>query len=699
MLKRFALSTFIFLALYSVGTAAIYLLFNDHLPNTGELESFEQKRITKVLSADGQHLLNFLEENRELVQPEEIPQPMLYALVSVEDRRFFSHWGVDLRGILRAVMANIKSWNLTAEGASTLTQQLARNLFAKIGSTRASDTLEKTMASYTRKIREQITAVHLERLYTKREILTMYLNTMFFGHRCYGVKSAASYYFDKDLKDLNIAECAMIVGLLKAPTNYSPLNNPDKALRRRNTVLYSMVKAGKLSRRTYNELKIQPIELRRGQRADTYNLGPYFTEYVRLQLQPRFGIGLYRDGLTITTTLDSRLQAIAEKHFAREIGAVQKKVDAYLSRNRRDPDLPEEAQVQAAFVAMDPKTGHILAMIGGRDFNQSKFNRATQALRLPGSAFKPFVYTAAIDNGRFPTDVLEDNAITITEANGEIWDPENYDKKFIGPMTLRDGFKRSRNLISIKLAMEIGPGRIARYARNMGITSQVRPVFSIGVGTSEVHLIDIVSAYCVFPNKGIYIEPTALKKIADKEGNIIFDSVPPRKEVLRPGVAVVMTDMLRSVIDGTGGTGHRVKTYYGFKTNAAGKTGTTNSYADAWFIGFTPHLAAGVWVGIDNPRWRLWPKQTGATAALPLWAQFMKEVYRTVDPYKKRAREEFTYPEDLVSNHPVCQDTYKLATKYCPQQKDDIFINGAPLPIDCPLHGGQRRTAGHRQRF
>lgn len=699
MLKRIATYSLCCLLVYSVGLLAVYWTFNDNLPDLDELESIQQKRVTKVFSADGQHLRSFLEENRELLTREEIPRQVSAALTATEDRRFYSHWGIDMRGILRAVFANVTSGDLTAEGASTLTQQLARNLFpAKIGNERRSGSFDLALASYARKIREMITAVQLERLYTKDEILTMYLNKMYFGHGRSGLKTAARYYFDKDVSQLSVEESAVIVGLLKAPTTYSPLNNPDRALVRRNTVINNMVRAGHLSPPNAEAIKKRPIELKHGQRAATYNIARYFTEYVRLQLQPQYGRGLYRDGLQIETTLDSRLQRIAEQHFETEIAKVQQQVDAYLKRNRRDPDLPRQATVQAAFLAIDPATGHILAMIGGTDFLQHKFNRATQARRQPGSSFKPFVYTAAIDNGRFPTDILEDNAITIQEHNGDLWDPENYDKKFLGPITLRDGLKQSRNLISIKLAMELGPKRIARYAANMGIGSPLNPVYSIGIGTSEVTLLELVAAYGVFPNKGIYVPPTAIRQIRDAGGDVVEQKKPVGKEVLRPAVAVMMTDMMRSVIDETGGTGRAARTRYGLKAAAGGKTGTTNSYADAWFIGFTPHLVAGVWVGMDDPNMTLWPRQSGAVAALPLWASFMADVYRQVEPYRSRVREGFDYPEDLVERRSVCEDTHKLATRYCPRQAEGLFIKNSPLPDDCPQHGVARQGGG-RTRF
>jgi len=699
MLKKVVILALSCLLFYGISLTVIYQLFGNNLPDIDELELFQPKRITKVYSADGQHLKDFLEENREVLRRyEEIPQTMKDALTSIEDRRFFTHWGVDLRRILGAMLANVRALNMTAQGASTLTQQLARNLYTKVGTQRGSASLEEIAASYARKVREQITAVHIERLYTKREILTMYLNTVFFGHDLYGLKLAARRYFDVEVEDLSVEQSAVLAGLLKAPNNYSPFSHPENSLKRRNVVLDEMWKSGKISASQRKRLSREPILTRRGQRAETYNLAPYFVEYVRQQLGREFGRALYRNGFTVHTTLDSRLQQIADKHFAIEIGKVQARVDARLAARNVSQGRRDSAVVQAAFVALDPASGKILAMIGGRDFSESEFNRATQAKRHPGSAFKPFVYTAALDNGRFTIDVIDDNAIVIPERTGEIWDPENYDHKFKGPMTLREAFKQSRNLVAIKLAQEIGPRRIRQYAMTMGISTPIRPVWSIGIGTSEVRLLNLLAAYCVFPNKGIYVEPTAVARVEDSDGNVVSEPVSAAREVLRPSVAVLMTDLMRSAIDESGGTGHAVQTVYGFRTAAAGKTGTTNDYTDAWFIGFTPHLVAGVWVGMDDPRMNL-ERQPGAVAALPLWARFMKEVYNTVEPYRSRAREGFEFPDKLVTRLMTCEDTHTLATKYCPNQKEEIFIADGVLPGECPLHGvgdGGSKRRSHR---
>ena len=685
--KKIALGASACLFLYAVGGGLVYALFSDELPDIDTLETFQPKRVTRVWSADGQHLLDFKEENRELIRDfDEIPQAMKDALISIEDRRFFSHWGVDLRRIFGAIRENLRRLDPTRQGASTLTQQLARNLYQKVGRQSSSASLELVRSSYARKIREAITAVHIERLYTKREILVMYLNTVFFGHDAFGLRSAARLYFDKEIGDLTIEECALIAGLLKAPNKYSPLVNPNEARTRRNVVLVEMVRAGKLGRAYARRLGAEPVRVHRGQRAETYGLAPYFVEYVRRQLDDRYGKSLYQDGYTVRTTVHSRMQQIAERLFSEQLDAVQVKVDAHVAK-LDSTQLPASVStlVQGAFVAMDPKSGEILVMIGGR--RGDKYNRAYQAKRQAGSSFKPFVYTVALDNGRFPIDVLDDNAITITERDGSVWTPENYDRKFEGRMTLREGFMQSRNIIALKLAKEVTAGRISQYAHAMGLSTRMKEVPSIGIGSSEVILLEMVAAYAVFPNRGILVEPTAVRSVEDADGNIIERAASRRTEVLRPAVAVLMTDMLRSVMDPKGlGTGRGARTRYGFRSPAGGKTGTTNDYIDAWFIGFTPDLVAGVWIGVDDQRVSL-ANQAGSAAALPLWARFMREVYQTVEPYKNRRAIDFEYPEELVEYRAVCDDTHTLATRYCPNQSQDLFIRGGVIPDTCPLHG------------
>ncbi|MCY3790303.1 MAG: transglycosylase domain-containing protein, partial [Gemmatimonadetes bacterium] len=418
MLKRLLIYTACFLALYAVVGVGGYLILNDNLPDI-DAWSFRPKRITNVYSADGRHLQDFLEENREMVTYEEIPASMRAALLAVEDRRFDSHWGIDIYRIPGSLLANLKDRSLIGQGASTLTQQLARNIFAEVGTQRSSASFADVAATYARKIREQITAVLIERLYTKPEIMTMYLNTVYFGHGAYGIKSAARLYFDSEVDQLALEESALLVGLLPGPNNRTPLRHPERARKHRNLVLASMADNGAITPVERDSLRNKPIATRRGSHEETYGIAPYFVEHVRQQMQREFGMATYREGFVVHTTLDSRLQQIAEKHFDTEIGKVQEKVDKYLAAVRATQSVRDSAVVQAAFVAMDPATGHILAMIGGRDFGHSKFNRATQAQRQPGSAFKPFVYTAAIDNNRFAVDVLDDNAFTLWDYRHE----------------------------------------------------------------------------------------------------------------------------------------------------------------------------------------------------------------------------------------------------------------------------------------
>lgn len=694
--KKIAVGSLVCMFFYTVGVGMVYALFSDNLPDIDTLETFQPKRVTRVWSADQHHLLDFKEENRELIRDfDEIPQAMKDALISIEDRRFFSHWGIDVRRIFGAMLANVRTLDLTREGASTLTQQLARNLYQKVGTQRSSDTLEETLDSYARKVREQITAVHIERLYTKREILVMYLNTVFFGHDAHGLKSAARLYFDKEVEDLQVEECALLAGLLKAPNTYSPFNSHEKAKKRRNQVLVEMVRGGKMGPTQMRRLAAEPIRVQRGQKADTYGLAPYFVEYVRRQLGDKYGKSLYQDGYSVHTTVRADMQTIAEQHFNTQLDNVQSVVDKYVAR-LDSTALPDSVstRVQGAFVAMDPHTGEILAMIGGRG---DRYNRAYQAKRQAGSSFKPFVYAVALDNGRFPIDVLDDNAITITERDGSVWTPENYDRKFLGRMTLREGFMQSRNIIALKLAQDVTAGRVSQYAKAMGLTTPIPEVPSIGIGSASVILLEMVAAYAVFPNRGIYVEPTAVQRIEDADGNIIEKATTQRREVLRPAVTVLMTDMMRSVMDGRLGTGRGARSRYGFRAPAAGKTGTTNDYRDAWFIGFTPDLVAGVWVGVDDPRVSL-ANQAGSAAALPLWARFMKDVYAELEPYRSRARVDFEYPEDLVEFRQVCQDTYTLATRYCPNQTRDLFIKGGAMPPGCPLHGVSDAASNQRRR-
>ncbi|MDA0745305.1 MAG: transglycosylase domain-containing protein, partial [bacterium] len=426
--------------------AGVFWYFKDGLPSFAQLEEVEPARTTNIYSADDAVLKRFWVENRVPISYDQLPKAAIDALISTEDQHFWRHWGVSLPDIFRAVLRNIvREGSLKGHGASTITQQLARNLFLD---------QEQT---WSRKIKEQLAAVLLERTYTKREIIEMYFNKVLFGNSAYGIESAAERFFGKPAHEMSIDECALLVGILRGPYYYSPINHPRRARDRRDFVLRKMYSARTISREEYQSAQRRPIILK-NQEEETGD-APYFTEYIRKYLEENHGWGvLYKDGASVYTTLDSRVQRIAEETLKRQLDEVQRDVDARRRRNPPDStfwarlktreDTVAATVVQGALVAIDPHTGHILAMVGGKDFNKSKFNRAVQALRQPGSAFKPFIYTAAIDQKIPPTQRFPDTAVSIRMSDGSYWQPENYDRKFLGWLTMREGLAMSRNVIT-----------------------------------------------------------------------------------------------------------------------------------------------------------------------------------------------------------------------------------------------------------
>ncbi len=668
------------LAIFFISTGIYIYFITRGLPSLRQLEEYRPKLASKVYSADMKLIYEYYEQKRSYVPLEEIPKALKQAVIATEDRRFYKHWGMDLRRFAQAFFINLKSLSFS-QGASTLTQQLARQLYL---------TTERTI---TRKIREIFTAIQIERTYTKDEILEMYLNHMYFGHGAYGVESAAQIYFGKKLNELTIDECALLVGLLKGPGYYSPLRHPDRALRRRNLVLHSMKELHFITEDQYNELIAKPLDLSKGKKNAAYGLAPYFTEYIRQILQKKYGNRLYTDGLSIYTTLDSRAQACAEAAMKKQLKSLQQSVRKYYYNEKRFPDLLTEeerrtlnikevlrdttfvdslintrAAVQCALVSIDPRNGHILAFIGGRDFDESKFNRAVMARRQPGSAFKPFVYTVAIDNG-YPTTQEELNQpVVVFLPDGTRWSPKNYDGSLGGPTTFREALRRSLNLVTVRVLQNLirKPSLVVEYAHKMGIKSHLDPVDAIALGASDVTPLEITSAYGVFANGGVRVEPMAILRVEDQNGNVLEENYPKRQEVLRKQTAYIMTDLLQTVINR--GTGARARYMYHFYPPAAGKTGTTNDYSDAWFIGFTPLVVTGVWVGIDDYTISLGKGQTGSRAALPIWANYMKCLYDTLNlpPVK------FEMPEGVVRVK-ICADTKKLANDICPNKIDEVF--------------------------
>ena len=678
----------------------VYILYlHIDLPSIERLENYDPDLVTRIYSADGKLLNELYFEKRVFVELDQIPQQMRDAVVAKEDRRFYEHWGISLRDVFRAVIINTATLSYRS-GFSSLTQQLARNLYDTIG-------FKKTI---TRKIKEVITAIQIERTYTKDEILEMYLNSVHFGHGTYGVQAAAKRFYGKYANELALDESALLVGLLPAPARYSPVRFPERALTKRNVVLRVMRDQEYISQGEYAEARARLLDSI--QQEQTRGTAPYFTEYVRRFLEredDELGINIYRDGLKIYTTLDSRLQNIAEDAVLKSVIANQQKLNkrifndeeefsklAYLSIYPEDTvklmmagemelyeDLRDKLLVQSSFVALDTRTGAILAMLGGRPDYPDQFNRATQSLRQPGSIFKPFVYTTAIDNGVPVTKQLLNQPVVLNvrNAKGEWvkWMPQNYDGSTGGLTTIREGLRRSMNLISVRMVQEVVPAEaVKQMAQRMGVSTDIRAVDAIALGTSEVHLIEMVAAYGTFANKGVYCKPFGITKIEDRYGNVLKEYFPQKEEVLSAETSFIMTSLLQTVLDR--GTGGSARWKYHFYHPAAGKTGTTQGWTDAWFVGYSPFIAAGAWFGVDDPQVSLGKGLDGSKAALPAWARFMRDSHDTLS----YSRKEFDQPEH-IENVKICQVTKNLPVNLCPWETE-VFIKGTEPTKRCSVH-------------
>jgi penicillin-binding protein 1A len=812
-------SLFITLLIYvfiAITVAGALYYFSRDLPSLQELERFEPDIVSTVYSANGEVLTEFGIKNRTLVPLDSIPDYIKDAILATEDRKFYTHWGMDMRRFVKAVWVNLTQ-GFGSQGASTLTQQLARTLHLN-----RQETIK-------RKIQELIVAILIERTYSKTEILEMYLNSVFWGHGCYGIQAASDYYFSKSAQELTLDESAMLIGILPSPTPWSPRFYHDRAIRRRNLVLRNMIRTGKITHQEFvdalsSETPVLHIENK--------SLAPYFTEFVRQEVSAfsrKNGIDYYRDGLKIFTSLDLEMQNIAQNSLQEQLRNQQEVLNEYLLKNPElllttykeyfpgqriplrffsdytiiavrpntgnsylnnypvsyDPSsadthtdtvlhltplqaelrqitspaardslnlyhlLPDEQRlakerkpvfspfvydtlyqdttlyhffledslfrdsisfdnstwytikvdsnslvpdsllsalplkpktVQAAIYSLDPYSGAIRVMIGGRDFEESKFNRTVQARRQPGSTFKPFVFTSVIDNGYSPATQLLNQPPAIPQPDGKLWIPSNFDKSTGGLMTLREGLMHSVNLISANAITQLTtPDIVIDYARKMGITTNLPAYPSLSLGSGEVLLSDMVSAYSVFANKGIWNRPYAIERILDRNGREIYRSPRETREILSDETTYLMVDMLKSVIKY--GTGIRVHAAYSFRAPCAGKTGTTNDFTDAWFIGFTPLLVSGVWVGVDDSRISLGNQQTGSRAALPIWAAFMRETYKA----KNYPHVDFEQPP-TVRKFKICSVSKKIPTPFCPVEEELFNVRYAPKE-ECDIHG------------
>lgn len=712
-----------------IGTGYLYFKYSKDLPDVRLLKEYQPNTITLVYSDLDELIAEFYVEKRILVSLDQIPLKLKQATLAVEDSNFYYHIGIDPKAIFRAFITNIKAGHIV-EGGSTITQQLSKTLFLSF---------EKSLE---RKIKEAILAIRMELVFSKDEILEMYLNQIYYGHGSYGVEGASRTYFAKNVQDLTTSECAMLAALPKAPNNYSPYRAMEKALKRRNHVLRRMAHMGFIDAEEKEAALKEELQL--GGVTDKLNKAPYFIEYIRQFIQKKYGSNkLYRDGLQIFTTLNYRNQFAAQeavraglldadKRFGYrgplrrvnldqdiddldlllgelnewkndeaplQVGDTVKGVVTQVSTREaevyfgigegsislatmtwaRKPDvkkdgrysriksihealtpgdiiqaklirsipgadqkwelaLEQDPEVQGALISLDPSNGHIKAMVGGYDFNKSQFNRATQAVRQPGSAFKPIIYAASLQDGFTPASIIIDSPVIFKEKEDTFdkWKPVNFEKRFYGPTSIRTALTHSRNVVTIKLLQSIGVGKAIGLARALGIKSHLENNLSIALGSSGVTLFELVSAYSVFVNSGIHIDPIPIRYIKNRKDEVIFSAEPLGTQAISPGLAYLITNLLESVVQE--GTGSKVR---GLNRPVAAKTGTTNNYVDAWFLGYTPELVTGVWVGKDQDE-TMGVNETGARAAIPIWFQFMKEALEGL-PVKN-----FSVPKDVA---------------------------------------------------
>ncbi len=689
------------------------------LPSLEKLENPRPALASKVYAEDGAVLDQFAEQNRTRIALATLPQGLIDALIATEDKDFYNHWGVNLPRFMRQMVINVLTFRQA--GASTITQQLARNLYQLQGR-------EETMYDkITRKIREFISSVQIERNFTKDEILEMYLNVAFFGRNAYGIESAAQRYFNRPAAELTPPEYTLLVGMLQGPNYFDPIRNLDRSLRRRNIVLNQMLKDNKINEQQAEQIKADSLAFRSLDADYRVGIAPHFVEWVRQQLQQKaetYGFNIERDGLRIYTSLDSRMQRNANRSVDEHLTVFQENFDKYWDWSKhtdilegnvekmiRDLDVYKKAKtpsirdsivaalktnvafsdsvkkaartIEVGMVAVDPHNGHIKAMVGGRSFRVFRYglNHVTQIHRQAGSAFKPFVYTVAIDNGTPVCDELPNQPVTVEMADGTRWTPQNFEGGFGGMVTLREALKRSINLIAVHLIMRMPPNQVVEYAHRMGIKSAIPPYYSIALGSCEVSPLELTSAYGVFANDGVLVDPIGILRIEDRDGNVIEENVPERKEVLSKETSYLMTSLLEGGVNEEGGTGWVIRRY--FTQPAAGKTGTTNDYGDAWFVGFTPHLAAGIWVGFDDNRIKFGSADgQGGRAAAPIFGRFMQYTYE--DNEIGLGFDYFHQPDGIMTDS-ICVTTKKKALEFCPEKTTEIFNAKYPIGL-CEVH-------------
>jgi penicillin-binding protein 1A len=590
----------------------LYLFLTLNVPSISSIESYQPPATTIILARDNTIIDRIFTENRHVIDLKQMPDLLPKAFIAAEDARFFQHGGVDAWSIARALIHNLREGG-KGQGGSTITQQVARGLLLSP---------EKT---YTRKVKEAILAYRIDKVLSKEEILYIYLNQIYLGEGAYGVEAASRIYFGKHCSELNLSEISILAGLPQAPSRYSPFKHYDLTKKRQTYVLNRMAEEGyitpTLARKAYQKALLwgSPPEVNHNSR--------YFTQYIRNYITRKYGKEMLRSGgLTIHTTLDLDLQEVATAAISK--GAARWAV----RRTAKTKNLP-----QAALVAIENSTGKVRALVGGTDFNRSQFNRATQAKRQPGSAFKPIIFATAFDKGFTPASIIDDSPLLLPgAANGSRWKPRNFSGEYYGDTTLQTGLIHSRNVVAIKLLQQLGIPPIIKQAKKMGIASPLRKDLSLALGSSEVSLLELTSSYTAFPNLGNVVEPLFINKITGRNNKILENNSPVSRKVLSSESAYQMNNILQKVIQE--GTGKRA---WGLDEASAGKTGTTDSYMDAWFIGYTQKMVTGVWLGFDR-KLSLGKNETGGKACAPIWLDFMKSSKMST------GRKEFPVPDGIT---------------------------------------------------
>ena len=701
----------------------LWIAIGRGMPTLDQLENPHPELATQLISSDGERLDQYYIKNRTTARLKDVPRDVIYALISTEDRDFYSHWGINLWGNIRAAWMDLITFS-PRQGASTITQQLARNLY-----------LTQTKNAM-RKLREMASAVQIERSHTKNEILEMYLNVAYFGRGAYGIEAASQMYFGKDVGQLTTVEGAYLIGILKGPENYDPDENYDRAMARRNTVLQNMVETKYLSIDQANACKAEPIKV---QPMKGYTgIAPHFVEMIRRELtrMPELqGYDLYRDGLIVYTTLNATMQRAANRAVEEHIADYQKnvvnkrwnwdahkglfdslvtkavhsnplyriaqvdnksRVEAQLRSNKDFIDSVKHVAIrmQCGFVCLDQTTGQILAMVGSSNFKEARYglNHVTQIERQPGSAFKPIIYAACFERGASPETEVSNEPISIPDGN-HIWSPGNFEGEAPGGIrTIRTALQYSINLCAVHAILEITSVQdVVKMAKRLGIKSNVPPYPSIALGTAEVNPMEITSAYSTFANEGVRATPYAILRVENRNGKVIYRAHPELDNVLEPRICHEMTSALSDVVNA--GTGSRIRSL-GFHFPAAGKTGTTQNYADAWFVGYTPEYTAGVWVGFDDKRITFTGADgQGGRAAAPIWGLFMKYTYDALRPKMQY----FTTSYDNIASPDFPGVDHTTDSNFIDSNAPRIELKPQPAPsgISNHSHGNEPSLNGH----